>query len=166
KTKVFGIVYQPNWAQGLSASVDWYSVEVTNNINQVTAEDVVRGCYVDNDADLCKFITRTGNPSEQDPSIRLISLVGVPYYNQASVKADGVDFEIVYNRNVNWFNGSQVFVRLLGRYLEARSHTNSQGVKTEVQGRFVSRSGRPSSRPAWSGGRFPWISRRGTRASS
>ncbi|MFO7286536.1 MAG: TonB-dependent receptor [Gammaproteobacteria bacterium] len=136
KTKVFGIVYQPNWAQGLSASVDWYSVEVTNNINQVTAEDVVRGCYVDNDADLCKFITRTGNPSEQDPSIRLISLVGVPYYNQASVKADGVDFEIVYNRNVNWFNGSQVFVRLLGSYLEERSNTNSQGVKTEVQGRF------------------------------
>src|SRR5690606_28396822 len=136
KTKVFGIVYQPDWAEGLSASVDWYTVKVTNNINQITPAQVVSGCYVDNDADLCRFITRSGPPSDEDPSINYISLVGVPYFNQASVRADGVDFEIAYNRDVDWFGGSRVFVRLLGSYLEERSNTNSVGQKTEVQGRF------------------------------
>jgi len=136
KTKVFGVVYQPSWAENLSASVDWYNVEVTNNINQITAAQVVSGCYVDNDVDLCRFITRSGPPSDEDPSINYISLVGVPYFNQASVRADGIDFEVAYNRAVDWFGGSRVSVRLLGSYLEERSNTNSAGVKTEVQGRF------------------------------
>src|SRR5690606_32258691 len=136
KTKVFGVVYQPNWAEGLSASFDWYTVEVTDNINQITPAAVVEGCYQDGDVDLCKFITRSGPPSAEDPSINYISLVGVPYFNQASVRADGVDFEIAYNGQVNWFRGSNVFLRLLGSYLEERSNTNSAGVKTEVQGRF------------------------------
>ena len=136
KTKVLGFVYRPAKAEGLSLSIDWYDVEVTDNINQITAADVVRGCYVDNDGDLCAFITRGGPPSTQDPSINTISLVGVPYYNQASVKVSGVDFELIYNRAVNWFGGGNVNVRLLGSHLEERSNTSSQGVKTEVQGRF------------------------------
>lgn len=137
KTKVYGFVYQPAWAQGISASVDHYSIDVTDNINQITAAQVVSGCYVDNDVDLCNFITRGGPPSTQDPTINYISLVGVPYYNQASVYAEGVDFEITYNKAVPWFGGGAVNVRLLGTHLKERSNTNSAGTKTEVQGRFL-----------------------------
>jgi iron complex outermembrane receptor protein len=138
KTKVIGFVYEPSKADALSVSVDWYNVEVTDNINQITAADVVRGCYVDNDVDLCAFITRGGPPPDDPnlPAINTISLVGVPYFNQASVEATGVDFEVVYNKPVNWFGGSNVYMRLLGSYLEERSNTSSAGVKTEVQGRF------------------------------
>jgi outer membrane receptor protein involved in Fe transport len=136
KTKVLGFVYTPANAEGLSLSVDWYNVKVTDNINQVTAADVVRGCHVDNDVDLCAFITRGGPPSTQNPAINTISLVGVPYYNQASVEANGVDFEVVYLKGVNWFGGGDVNMRLLGSYLSERSNTTSQGAKTEVQGRF------------------------------
>ncbi len=136
KTKVFGFVYQPAWAKGVSASVDQYTVEVTDNINQITAAQVVSGCYVDNNVDLCNFITRGGPPSTQDPNINYISLVGVPYFNQASVKAEGVDVEIVFNRNVNWFGGGSVNTRLLASHLKERSNTDSAGTKTQVQGRF------------------------------
>jgi iron complex outermembrane receptor protein len=136
KTKVFGFVYQPHWAEGISASVDSYTVDVTDNINQVTATDVVRGCYVDNDVDLCNFITRGGPPLAAFPGINTISLVGVPYFNQASVKAQGVDLEINYRKNVPWFRGSAVNVRFLGTHLKERSNTSSAGVKTEIQGRF------------------------------
>jgi outer membrane receptor protein involved in Fe transport len=137
KTKVLGFVLTPAKADGLSVSVDWYNVVVTDNINQITAADVVRGCYVDNDVDLCAFITRGGPPADPPrPPINTISLVGVPYYNQASVEATGVDFEVVYIRGVEWFGGGDVNLRVLGSYLEERSNTTSQGVKTEVQGRF------------------------------
>ena len=138
KTKVFGFVLSPAKAQGLSLSLDWYNVKVTDNINQITAAQVVEGCYVDNDADLCAFITRGGPPPNDPllPAINTISLVGVPYFNQASVEAIGVDFEVVYNQGVNWFGGGDVNVRLLGSYLGERSNTNSEGAKTEVQGRF------------------------------
>src|SRR5690606_15700067 len=45
RTKTFGGVYRPAWASNLSISLDWYSVEVTDNINQITAGQVVSGCY-------------------------------------------------------------------------------------------------------------------------
>ena len=83
KTKTFGIVYQPTQIRGLSVAADWYSVEVTDNIQQSGAGAVVEGCYVDNDPFLCSLITRGGPPSTEDPAINYISLVGVPYYNQA-----------------------------------------------------------------------------------
>lgn len=137
RTKTFGAVYQPAWAQGLSASLDWYEVEVTDNINQITAGQVVSGCYQDGDVDLCQFITRGGEPSLEDPSINYISLVGVPYFNQNSVKASGVDFEIGFRTDVDWFGGGEsVNVRVLGSYLKERSNTNSVGLTTELQGNF------------------------------
>jgi iron complex outermembrane recepter protein len=137
KTMTFGGVYRPAWLDGLSVSLDWYSVEVTDNINQITAGQVVSGCYQDGDVDLCQFITRSGPPSTEDPSINYISLVGVPYFNQNSVKAVGVDFEMGYRRNVDWFGGGESLgVRLLGSYLKERSNTNSVGVTTEIQGVF------------------------------
>ena len=137
RTTVFGFVYQPHWAEGISASVDAYTIEVTNNINQIMAAQVVSGCYVDNDADLCNFITRTGPPLPAFPGTPSIALVGVPYYNQASVKAQGVDLEINYRHDVPWFGGSSVNVRFLGSHLNERSNTDSAGTKTEVQGRYL-----------------------------
>jgi outer membrane receptor protein involved in Fe transport len=136
RTKVFGFVYQPHWADGISASVDAYSIEVTDNINQIQAAQVVSGCYVDHDQDLCNFITRTGPPLPAFPNTPSIALVGVPYYNQASVRAEGVDLEINYHLDLNWLGGSAVNVRFLGSHLKERSNTDSAGTKTEVQGRF------------------------------
>ena len=137
KTKVYGFVYQPGWAPGVSASVDHYDINVTDNINQTTAANVVTGCYADNDVDLCNLITRGGPPSTQNPAINYISLVGVPYYNQNSVLAQGVDVEIDYNTHVNWFSGSDINVRLLTSHLDERSNITSAGVKTQVQGRYM-----------------------------
>lgn len=135
KTMTVGGIYQPDWLEGFSLSLDWYSVEVRDNINQSSAGAVVEGCYQDGDVDLCQFITRSGPPSDEDPSVNYISLVGVPYYNQESVKATGVDFEIAYRRDVEWFGGGELInVRMLGSYLRERSNTNSVGLKTEVQG--------------------------------
>ena len=151
KTKVYGFVYQPGWAPGVSASVDRYDIKVTDNINQTTAANVVNGCYVDNDVDLCNLITRGGPPSTQNPAINYISLVGVPYYNQNSVLAKGVDVEIDYNTHVNWFSGSNINVRLLTSHLDERSNISSAGVKTEVQGRYTF--------PEWTGSLFATFSK-------
>jgi outer membrane receptor protein involved in Fe transport len=139
KTMTVGFVYQPVALNGFSISLDWYSVEVTDNINRAAAGDVLSGCYLDGDDELCALITRGGLPSTQDPSINYISLVGVPFYNQNSVKASGVDFEINYGTPVEWFGGGEfVNVRALGSYLRERSNTTQAGAKTEIQGRFGS----------------------------
>jgi outer membrane receptor protein involved in Fe transport len=135
KTKTFGFVYQPAEIDGLSVSLDWYSVRVRDNIQQAMAQVVINGCYTDNDPFLCSLITRGGPPSAEDPSINYISLIGVPFYNQNAVEAKGVDFEVNYRRDVDWFGGGEsVGVRLLGAWLDERNDITSGGAVTELAG--------------------------------
>jgi len=135
KTKTLGFVYQPAAVSGLSISVDWYSVDVTDNIQQAGAQAVVTGCYVDSDPFLCSLITRGGPPSMEDPAINYISLIGVPYYNQAAVEAEGIDYEVNYRKDVDWFGGGEsVGVRFLASYLDERNNINSAGVETKLAG--------------------------------
>jgi iron complex outermembrane recepter protein len=136
KTFTAGLIYQPRWVEGFSVSTDWYSIEVKDNINQYSATGVVSGCYLDGDQDLCALITREGDPSVINPGVNRISLIGVPYINQNSVIAKGVDFEVGYRTDVGWFGGGLVGVRLLGSYLRENSSTNSAGVTTETTGVF------------------------------
>jgi iron complex outermembrane receptor protein len=137
KTKTIGFVFVPARLDNLSFSLDWYNVDVTDNINQITANQVAQGCYQQGNVDLCQFITRGGAPSDENPAINYISLVGIPYYNQASVTAQGVDFELNYARALDWFGGGErLGVRLLGSFLNERSDTNSVGLKTYTNGGF------------------------------
>lgn len=137
KTYTTGLVYMPRWLRGLSISADWYEIEVTDNINQIGAQAVIDGCYEDGDVDLCAMIIRGGDPTTDvnGNPINNISLVGVPYYNQASTKSAGIDFEIAYNRAVDWLGGGEsIMLRFLGSYLDERSSTDSAGTTTQFAG--------------------------------
>jgi iron complex outermembrane receptor protein len=137
KTATFGIVYQPEAIDSLSVSVDFYSVIIEDNIQQAGAQTVVTGCYQQSDAFLCSLITRGGPPSIENPAISYISLVGVPYYNQARVEAKGIDYEINYRKDVDWFGGGELIgVRFLGSLLDERTDINASGVRTPLEGTF------------------------------
>ncbi len=137
KTSTFGFVYQPNAIQGLSVSVDWYSVIIEDNIQQAVAQVVVTGCYQQNDPSMCALITRGGTPSIENPAINYISLIGVPYFNQARVEAKGIDYEVNYRRNVDWFGGGETIgVRFLGSVLDELTDINAAGVRTPLEGTF------------------------------
>jgi outer membrane receptor protein involved in Fe transport len=136
-TATFGIVYRPNSIPSLSFSVDFYSVIIEDNIQQAGAQTVVTGCYQQSDPFLCSLITRGGPPSAEDPSINYISLIGVPYYNQARVEAKGIDYEMNYRKDVEWFGGGEsVGVRFLGSLLDERTDINAAGVRTALEGTF------------------------------
>ncbi len=134
ETATVGLVYTPEWLRGLSFSADWYTVEVTDNIQSMGVSEVVRRCYQENDDQLCNLITRGGDPATDaygNPTTR-VTLVGNPYINQASVKATGVDFELGYGAPVDWLGGGEsINFRLLGSYVGENSSTNANGVKTE-----------------------------------
>jgi outer membrane receptor protein involved in Fe transport len=137
KTATFGIVYQPEAIESLSVAVDFYSVIIEDNIQQAGAQVVVTGCYQQNDPFLCTLITRGGPPSIENPAINYISLVGVPYYNQARVEAKGIDYEINYRKDVDWFGGGEsIGVRFLGSFLDERTDINAAGVRTSLEGTF------------------------------
>lgn len=146
KTKTFGIVYQPSKLDGMSVSADWYSIRVKDNIAQTSAQTVINGCYQENEPFLCSLITRGGPPCTAPCSpagTNLISLIGIPFFNQNAVEAKGVDFEVNYRFGVDWFGGSDIGVRFLGSWLDERNNISSTGTVT----RFAGTNGLPE----WAG---------------
>jgi outer membrane receptor protein involved in Fe transport len=137
KTTTFGFVFQPLDLEGFSVSADWYSVIIEDNIQQATAQNVISGCHLLGDQTMCALITRGGAPSIENPAINYISLIGVPYFNQARTEAKGIDYELNYRTNVDWFGGGEfVGVRLLASYLDERNEINAAGVRSKLEGTF------------------------------
>src|SRR5690606_21567268 len=85
-TVVAGIVYQPSWLEGLQVSTDWYDVQISDAIAQLTLQRVVDECN-DNGL-LCNYV-------ERDPATGFIGRVWNVYQNVAAARVKGVDFEVV-----------------------------------------------------------------------
>jgi hypothetical protein len=137
RTHVIGAVYRPHWLEGLSFSADWYLINVADNINQASAQEVVDGCEIDHNQEYCDLIVRGGAEvtTVDGETINRVTIINLPYYNQQSVRAEGIDFEIGYNRPVNWFGGGEsINLRFLGSYQSERSNTDGTGSKTEFMG--------------------------------
>ncbi|MEJ1963786.1 MAG: TonB-dependent receptor [Gammaproteobacteria bacterium] len=92
-TLTFGIVVQPPQVQGLSMSVDWYSIDVKGSIGQLTAQQIVDSCFNGNTA-LCSRITRDAQNQ--------ISGLSNLFLNINAAKVMGTDMEVDYNTNFGW----------------------------------------------------------------
>jgi hypothetical protein len=112
-TTVFGLVYQPSYAEGLSMSLDWYEIDISGAVDSITEQQVVDQCFETGAADLCSLINRDSN--------NVIVGVGAPFLNLSTSFAEGIDFELAYNRELNLFDSKQenlTFRVLGGKLLE------------------------------------------------
>jgi outer membrane receptor protein involved in Fe transport len=41
----YGVILRPRFLEGLTASFDWFDIEITNAIESLTATDILRACY-------------------------------------------------------------------------------------------------------------------------
>lgn len=93
KSFTLGIVYQPDFIDGLSITTDYWNIEIENAISAVGAQDIIDRC-VDSPSgvnnEYCSLITRDST-SHEITQIRQFSL------NIASLEAAGIDFDIGYN---------------------------------------------------------------------
>jgi len=90
-TKQVGVVYQPEWFRGFSASVDYYDISVKGAIGTISAQQTVDLCFQGNSA-ICDFIIR--NPAGQITEIQLVPV------NLASTKTRGIDIEGSYRTDL------------------------------------------------------------------
>jgi outer membrane receptor protein involved in Fe transport len=124
-TITIGAVYQPGWADGLSLSVDWYEVSLEDAISSLTSQQTVDQCFA-GDLDLCARIHRVDPNDPTSP----INLVQATVRNVAKATVAGIDFEVAYNRAVEWFGGGEtVGVRLIASHLNENS---TQGFNSPV----------------------------------
>ena len=112
-----GVVFQPQWAEGLSFSVDVYDIEIQDAISQLGGVQIVDRCYLRGVTELCSLIRRSevGTP--------YISQIYNLFINVAETHTAGVDFEASYNRQVDWFGSGaeRIGVRFFANYLDEAS---------------------------------------------
>jgi len=85
-----GVVYQPSWFEGFSASVDYYRIKINDAVNLPGTQDIMNLCFQGNQA-ACASFTREGSGASA-----LIKIAVQPQ-NFATETAKGIDFEASYS---------------------------------------------------------------------
>lgn len=120
-TSTIGVVYEP--LDKFSMTVDWYDINISDAIGQLSSQNVVDGCF-NGDQTLCAFVHR-------DPGTNQIVRVDNLFINLANQRINGIDVELNYMANVgrgslNW--------RLFGSRLNENSIQNPGGPKDDRAG--------------------------------
>jgi iron complex outermembrane receptor protein len=111
-TRTLGVVYNPNFVPGLSASLDWYSIKIDNRITAVSASYIARQCYEEGLSEFCSSIVRDATSGQ---------VIGLSRGNAnlGKIKTEGVDLELRYR--LPRFSFGQFNVRSETTYLDEYS---------------------------------------------
>ncbi|MFV3075357.1 TonB-dependent receptor plug domain-containing protein [Niveispirillum fermenti] len=116
-----GAVFQPDWLPGFRASFDYFSFNIRDAITSLNGQQIVDGCLVRKQTDLCGAITFDGN---------VISRVQATLINAARSSAKGFDMEAMYGFDMA---DGRITVRGLATYIDELTVT-SNGVTTDYAG--------------------------------
>ena len=83
-----GIVWSPQWVNGLSVSLDWYRVEVTDTIISDSVDNILNDCYANAITSRCAGIVRNGAGAVTDIFFGLT--------NAGGLRTEGYDFGVNY----------------------------------------------------------------------
>ncbi len=138
-TTTVGLVYRPTWMDGLSASVDYYYIDISDAIAQLTAQNIVNSCRT-GDLTLCQYVI-SGTTGVTDPlsnTPRSIDRVDALFINLANQRIKGADIEATYKTNVNWIGGEaeSLTVRALYSYLGENSIQNKGAIRDDRAGQI------------------------------
>ena len=95
KSNTVGIVWQPSFAE-LSISLDWFDIEVTDQVDQLGAQSIAFGCYSSEfypNEQLCDLFDRSGLNGGIDN-------VRDAFINVATQNSEGYDLAAKYNVDV------------------------------------------------------------------
>jgi len=110
-TKTGGLVLSPRMIPGFNASVDYYKIKLKDAISSIPGQSVLDLCFASitasnpNGNSFCQFVNRTGTT---------LNSVSIPTLNLASIRTNGVDFDVSYRHRLG--SGSMT-ARFFGTYV-------------------------------------------------
>lgn len=87
RTMTLGFIYEPGWAHGLHASVDYFNINIDRAITTLTAQQIINGCGT-GQQDLCARLVRN--------SAGVLTQVINGRFNAQTLKTSGIDFALDY----------------------------------------------------------------------
>ncbi|MHB1204387.1 MAG: TonB-dependent receptor plug domain-containing protein [Rhodospirillaceae bacterium] len=131
-SKGLGVVVQPRFWPGFSASVDYWNVKMSNAIGTLNAQDILNQCFLGK-TQLCSGVTR--------PPVSPVLTVAVANYNIAQSYYRGIDFEAGYTLHLDDVSegmGGTLGTRFLGSlFLTDRTDNGITPVIELVGGNLV-----------------------------
>jgi len=133
-TVTTGFVYSPTfaeWIEGLQVAIDWFEIDLGASIGPYGAQQIVDDCYFRQAALACSLVRR-------DPVSNIVQQVLNIQTNSGGAQTRGVDFEVQYNMEPNFFGDlPETFsVRSMVGYLSERSTTSAGGIYIDYVGRI------------------------------
>jgi iron complex outermembrane receptor protein len=150
-----GVVYSPEFVEGLSVTLDYYDIEIVDVIGSLGMGTIATECYNSENfsSPLCAQIKGPAAYGEQGGprrnSIGNLSGVDLATQNLGFFNASGVDFNIDYNMDISY--GSLNF-NLEGTRALALEHLEAEGLAvTKLAGKFGNdvANGGKGSFPEW-----------------
>ncbi|MCJ2187673.1 TonB-dependent receptor domain-containing protein [Novosphingobium beihaiensis] len=92
KTYGAGVIITPRFLPGFAFSADYFDIKLSDAISSVSAQTTVNLCFEQNIQSFCDNIRYTAGSSTN------IEFIDLKYFNFASQKTNGIDFEASYNR--------------------------------------------------------------------
>lgn len=127
-TKVIGFVFQPQFAESLSFSADYYDIDLSETIGTLGTQRIVDDCFYDNVAQACSLIAR-------DPNTGQLARVSNVLVNIDNARVRGTDVELTFRTEPDIFAGSEsLSFRFLAGFLYENSTTPRGGVKFDEAG--------------------------------
>jgi iron complex outermembrane receptor protein len=107
-----GVVVQPTFLPGFSASIDFWNIKIRDGIGALTAQQIINNCFL-GQAPACAVVTRS-------PGFNTVQVVP---FNLASQTRRGIDFEAGYHMQmsdvVDSWGGTFDIRALATRYIKA-----------------------------------------------
>ena len=159
ETLTTGFVWQPtfsDWIEGLQVAIDWYEIDLSGAVAPYGAQRIVDDCFATGVESVCSLIQRLPAFEDDGFGIAPISRILNQNVNADVAQTRGVDFEVLYNTDVNLFSSEleTLSLRALFGYLAENSTTTLAGTTLD--------NAQSRTRPEWSGilrgtyGMGPW----------
>ena len=98
-----GFVYSPSWWEGVSSSLDFWHIYLSDTLTPIQAQTVANECFANNSSPYCSFINRYDNTNKLAGAVNYIN---TPVVNLGNLSTTGVDF--TFNYAIPHFNVGSV----------------------------------------------------------
>lgn len=156
KTNTVGLVLEPGFLTGFTATIDWWDIRLTDAIAYVGGDTIIANCVGDGDPLFCERIHRDPNGSLW---LSTEGFIDTRLFNIGSYKVSGIDVGFNYRRVLGSIGTGNL--SFLGSYLE-KYETDNGGLSEafDCAGRYGVECFSPT--PRWRhNARLTWEGRQG-----
>jgi outer membrane receptor protein involved in Fe transport len=150
ESSTVGVILKPRFIEGLTASIDWFDIEIANAIENLTAQDLMIACY-----DSSAFPAEAACDRFSRDASGQIAGYSSGFVNVGLVEFSGVQTDITYGLEVGRFG--DLVLGLTHLYTDKHIQTPGSGNAVQLDGLIGRSENRITATSIWNYGDWTWF---------